>query len=208
MHTTPPLLATIGAALTVCTLFTGCRDATSHQASTRTTSDTTPNADPTPNANPTTPPPADRWRYVLIEDQDRPVAGEFPGLVIDAIELITEDGTSHFATTVVDYNLGGGNALDPSQALGAPDFNCDANSGRFVALGGAEANGYIVVGFDTDDAPIDFGAGSTVIVHNLDRLCGNWWLESYTVSVSTHGFGFLQMGTASGAATIPVTADP
>ena len=76
------------------------------------------------------------YRYALIEDLTSPVAGEFPGIDGDYIRLTKADGTVHYASGLIDSNIGveGNSAADPNQIIGAPDANCDANSGAFTSL--------------------------------------------------------------------------
>lgn len=187
----------------------GCVDDTASQTDDIDTATNNATNNSTDNAAQPDPPTA--WRYVLVEDQTDPVAGEFPGIDIDAIELITADGTSRFATTVEDFNSGGGSARDPSQALGEPDSNCDANSGRFVSLGGRERNGFIIVSFSSNGQDIAFGSGSAITLYELGhKMCGGGDGDPYAVSVSTSTdrSSFVQIGTAVDSATFPVTIDP
>lgn len=183
--------------------------------------DTTPNTtatntnntstDGTATNNATQPDPPTAWRYVLIQDQGYDGVGEFSGADIDAIELIAEDGVSHFATTIEDFGLGRSSADDPSQALGEPNANCDANSGKFVSLGVYPVNGYIIVGFSSDGQDVAFGAGATIIVHELGgSSCGNNTYDPYAVSISAsvNRDTFVQIGTYDDTHNFPVTTNP
>lgn len=152
-----------------------------------------------------------RWRFVLVEDRLRQNSGEFPGVDIDAIELVTEDGRSHFVTTIEDFNLGGGSATDITQLFGPPDSFCDASSGAFVSLGGRDADGYVVVGFSTAAEEVTFGAGSTISVYELGfNMCSQFDNDPYDVSVSVSWDRdtFVEIGSGEGLVAIPVTVDP
>lgn len=114
------------------------------------------------------------WHQVQIEDMSEIIDDDaYPGVAIDAIELVTEDGQRHFATAVEDFNLGGGVALDTLQTLGPPDADCEERSG-FVSMGGREAGGYIIVSFgDLDqDSLVAFSKGATITVHTANTTCG------------------------------------
>lgn len=151
------------------------------------------------------------WRFVLIEDLSDSGSGEYPGIDVDAIEVVTELGLSYAATTIEDFNLGGGIARDVSQVLGEPDSDCDPSSGAFLSLGGRAAGGYVMVGFSTPTRDATFRAGSTITVHELGAtMCGQFDDDPFSiaVSVSTDRASFTQLGTATGTTTIPVPANP
>lgn len=145
----------------------------------------------------------------MLEDTSSGVRGEFPGVDIDAVEIMTANDTpSTFATTVEDFNLGGGSALDTAQILGSPDANNSLASYKFVTLGGQDAGGYIIVGFEGDGQGAAFGAGSTVGVHEIDELGGVGHEDACEVSVSQNKDAFVQIGTANGVTWLPVMIDP
>lgn len=118
------------------------------------------------------------YTYVLVEDLSTDMTGESPGADIDAIS-VTRGGAEMFATGVVDFGLGGGDHLDPTQATGVPDSDCTAT--HFVSLGGT--GGYLIVEFSGL-----FGSGDAVTVYELGpTTCPDqtmWVDEEYHVSVS------------------------
>ena len=139
--------------------------------------------------------------YVLVEDLSRDEGGEGPGADIDAIS-VTVRGVELFATGVVDFSLGGGSWLDPTEALGAPDSACTATN--FVSLGGL--GGYLMVEFGAL-----FSSGDSVTVYELGvTTCPNqpqWIDEDYrvSVSVSTNFGDFIEIGVGgTGLNTIVV----
>lgn len=151
------------------------------------------------------------YRFVLIEDRTANVSGEYPGADLDAVSVTRfSDGALVYAASVEDFNLGGGAALDTAQILGAPDAACDASSGKFVALGGQDADGFIIVGFSNADQNATFGAGAQITVHEVGATeCpgSNFDDDPYTVSisVSTDRASFTQIGEAvNGTATVTV----
>lgn len=151
------------------------------------------------------------YRFVLIEDMTQGATGEYPGADLDAIGL-TPLGESApvYATTVEDFNLGGGSAQDTSQVLGAPDAACDASSGKFTALGGQAADGYVIVGFSSSTADVTFSKGAQITVHEVGvtECPGSTFDDdpyNVSISVSSDRGTFTQIGeAANGTATITV----
>lgn len=151
------------------------------------------------------------YRFVLIEDMTANVSGEYPGVDLDAIG-VTPLGASEalYATTVEDFNLGAGSALDTAQVLGAPDAACDANSGKFVALGGQAADGFIIVGFSSDAQDVTFSKGAQITAHEVGvtECPGSTFDDdpyNLSISVSSDRDTFTQIGEAAqGTATIAV----
>jgi hypothetical protein len=151
-----------------------------------------------------------------LEDNTDPVAGEFPGNDVDAISVIKAGGGEVFATRVVDANIGDPNgnnsATDPTQMVGAPDANCQAQSGKFTALGGSAAGGYAIVEFGTTGVDVTIENGDSIKIYELGRtLCGMFDDDAGTVGVSTSSdLGtFIEIGsTGTGQYTIPVAGLP
>ncbi len=154
------------------------------------------------------PPPA--YRYALIEDLTSPVAGEFPGIDGDYIRLTKADGTVHYASGLIDSNIGveGNSAADPNQIIGAPDANCDANSGAFTSLGGLDADAYVIVEFG-DAADVTIENGDTIVVGDLGATDCNGMFDDdpgrLGVSVGTDRGSFTTIGEFDGAAEVPIT---
>ena len=159
---------------------------------------------------------APQYRFVLLEDNTNPVAGEFPGNDVDAISITKAGGGEVYATRVVDFNIGDPNgnnsATDPNQMVGAPDANCVANSGKFTALGGSAAGGYAIVEFGTTGADVTIENGDSVTIYELGAtLCGMFDDDEGTVGVSASSdLGtFTTIGsTGTGRYTIPVAGLP
>lgn len=141
----------------------------------------------------------DKYAFVLIEDLTDPVAGDSPGADLDAVS-VTIDGVEHFATTVEDFNLGYTNNdyLNVNEVLGAPDSGCTKQN--FVSLGGAQASGYIIVGFANEETDAFFTSGDSVTVYELGpTTCpsqANWDDDPYSVgvSISTDRGSFTEIG--------------
>ena len=144
------------------------------------------NNPPPPNNNPNNNTPVPSYRFVLIEDLTDPVAGETPGADVDAIELIKVGGGGGFATFLEDFNIAGGNNThaDPTQMLGAPDADCVAASPAFTAMGGAAANGYVIVSFGSETTDVSIENGDSIKVYELGAtLCNKFDNDPYQVSV-------------------------
>ena len=162
------------------------------------------------------PSPGPTYRFVLLEDNTDPVAGEFPGNDVDAISVLKASGGEVFATRVVDFNIGDPNgnnsATDPNQMVGAPDANCVANSGKFTALGGSAAGGYAIVEFGTTGVDITIENCDFIKIYELGAtLCGMFDDDAGTIGVSTSSdLGtFIEIGsTGAGNYTIPVSGLP
>ncbi len=166
-----------------------------------------PSFDPQPVVSPTPVDPFVSYRYLLIEDLTFPVGGEFPGLDLDFVELTKFDGTVHYVSSVVDFNVGieSNSAIDPSQIIGAPDANCDPQSGAFLSLGGLDENGYIMVSFgDFEEVPLE--NGDVIIVGEIGAtLCGGMFdddIGSVSISVGTDLGSFITVGEFVGASEI------
>lgn len=171
------------------------------------------NSDPNNSTNNSTAP---AYRFVLLEDNTDPVAGEFPGNDVDAISVIKAGGAEVFATRVVDANIGDPNgnnsATDPTQMVGAPDAACQAQSGKFTALGGSAAGGYAIVEFGTTGVDVTIENGDSIKIYELGRtLCGMFDDDAGTVGVSTSSDlgSFIEIGsTGTGNYTILVGGLP
>jgi hypothetical protein len=172
------------------------------------------------------------YRFALVEDNTDPATGEFPGSDIDAIAVVKvfnpnnsqsdyggggfEEEQEFFATSVVDANIGDPNgdsaATDPSQLVGPPDADCDAQSGKFTALGGSAAGGYAIVEFGTAEIDVTIDNGDSVRIYELGAtLCGMFDDDPSTVSVSasTDLGSFIEVGSAGeGRYTIPIFGLP
>jgi len=135
-----------------------------------------------------TTPATGAYRYVILEDETDPVAGDFPGADVDAISITDASSAEFFATTVEDFNIGAlalNQATDTNQLLGPNDANCEANSGKFTALGGGADDSYVIVGFSTPDTDVTFDSGTVITIYELgNTLCGQFDDDPYTVSVS------------------------
>lgn len=127
------------------------------------------------------------WRFVMLEDLTGSASGDSPGADIDAI-AIEKEGRRIYASGVADFNIGGDNNAftDPTQALGAPDSQCTRKN--FVALGGRNADGYLIVEFSDADEDVTIESGDRIIVYELGAtVCPNqpsWDDDPAAVSVS------------------------
>jgi uncharacterized protein YegL len=154
---------------------------------------------------------APSYRYVLIEDLTSPTSGEYPGADIDAIGLV-KGGSANFATVVEQFSIdsAGNSASDPTQLLGPPNANCEANSGAFTALGGL--GNYVIVTFGTTGNDVTIANGDAIEVHELGQtLCGKFDDDPYRVgvSVSDTAGSFIEIGTGgTGSNIIPVVGLP
>jgi hypothetical protein len=153
------------------------------------------------------------YRFLLIEDLTDPVSGNTPGADIDAIELDKGALGVRYATAVEDVNIGsrGTNEFDDPQALvGPPDSDCQVRN--FVALGGYQDLGYVVVSFGTAQEDVTIEPGDSIRVHELgSTLCGQYDDDPYrlAVSVSTNLGDFIEItDSATGAVSITVPALP
>lgn len=142
------------------------------------------------------------YRFVLLTDLTSPVAGEFPGADVDAVELIKFD-RSYFSTAVEDAAIpvDSNSAADPYQMVGPADANCDPDSGAFTALGGADAGGYAILSFGTAEEDVTIENGDSIVVYELGMtLCGEFDADPVEVSVgigNTLG-SFSEIGTVIG----------
>lgn len=147
---------------------------------------------------------APSFRFVLVEDRQTGAGGDYPGADIDSVELVKGDGTIIGAVEVEDFaNDSSGNlAADPSQVLGVSDAACDADSGKFYAMGG-EGNWMIL---SYGDAIIENG-DSIDVVELGSTECGTFDDDSWavSVSVSTDEGSFLELGDGVGSSTIAVS---
>jgi hypothetical protein len=183
-------------------------------ANNSTANNSTANNSTANNSNNTDPGVA--YRFVLLEDNTDPVAGEFPGNDVDAISVIKAGGGEVFATRVVDANIadpnGNNSATDPNQMIGAPDANCQAQSGKFTALGGQAAGGYAIVEFGTTGVDVTIENGDSIKIYELGAtLCGMFDDDAGTVGVSASSDlgSFITIGsTGTGQYTIPVAGLP
>ena len=130
------------------------------------------------------------FRFVMVEDMSSGGTRGTPGADLDAIG-VNIDGTEFFATTVEDFNISQGRfddnyASDPFSLIGEPDAGCELEN--FVSLGGAEGDGYVIVGFSNSEEEVRFGSGAVVTVYELGpTLCperSSWFDDDYTVSIS------------------------
>lgn len=107
------------------------------------------------------------YRFVRVDDLSELTAGDWPGADIDAVVLVKPDGQRIFANRAAQFERASGTlaeALDPNEALGAPDgfigypgdtsacslykdeqacVNNDTCELTYVSLGGV--GGYLVV---------------------------------------------------------------
>jgi hypothetical protein len=160
--------------------------------------------------------PANNYRFVLVEDLTASVAGAYPGVDLDAVQLTKASGGINYATAVDDFNLADNNngrneATNVNAATGAPDDGCSADDTKFVALGGV--GGYIVVSFGTDAADVTVENGDSIVVHEIGRgscPASSFDDDPYALSVSVSSdAGFIELATgAEGVAPIPVTGLP
>jgi hypothetical protein len=153
------------------------------------------------------------YSFVLIEDMTDPVGGESPGADIDAISVtLPDEEVEHFATTIEDFNIGfvNNNYTNINRLLGKNDSGCEKQN--FVALGGAQADGYVIVGFNSGDENVTFGSGAQVTVYELGKsTCSNrpnWDDDPYKVSISAGNArgSFIEIGSGgpgSNIITIP-----
>lgn len=227
MHNpTPVTLAPFTGICVVLAALVGCGDDPRYQqrtpSSPTTTSSTTNNASNNPNQ--TTAPEDDwcpgldyvdpdrdptPWNFVTIVDLSKTIGDpDYPGVAIDAIELITEDGQRRFATTLWGVALGGGNARDTNAVMGPPDANCEARSG-FVALGGGEEFGFVTVGFNVGEEYQIFGQGSTITLHTVNTTaCGTPDPNlRYEIAVSEDAFNFTWLSDDEGTNALTTCVD-
>ena len=129
------------------------------------------------------------YRYVLIEDLTDPVGGDSPGADLDAVSVTLKgESTEHFATSVEDFNIGfaNNNYTDINSLLGKNDSNCEKKN--FTALGGAQADGFVILGFNDGEKDVEFGSGAKITVYELGKsTCTNqptWDDDPYALSVS------------------------
>lgn len=127
------------------------------------------------------------YRFVLLEDMTDPIAGNAPGSDIDAV-AIEKNGVEFYATSVVDFNIGAGNNeyIDPTEALGAPDSQCEKKN--FVSLGGKQADGYLILEFSDPSRDVTIDPGDQIIVYELgNAVCPTqptWDNDPTAVSIS------------------------
>ena len=155
------------------------------------------------------------YRFLLVEDLSTPVSGEYPGADLDTVELIKGNGRIHYPSALEDFNIRGDNNLasDPTQLLGPPDADCQADSGRFVSLGGQAAGAYVILSYGTFDEDVTLNNGDSLRVYELGAtLCGEFDDDSVALSVSVGNTlgSFAELGVdlgeaGTGAYEIPVT---
>jgi hypothetical protein len=121
-------------------------------------------------------------------------------------------GSANFATVVEQFSIdsAGNSASDPTQLLGPPNANCEANSGAFTALGGA--GNYVIVTFGTQSEDVTIEIGNSIKVYELgSTLCGRFDDDPYRVSVSVSddlgSFIFIGNG-GQGSNEVPVSGLP
>jgi uncharacterized protein YegL len=153
------------------------------------------------------------YRFVAVEDLTSPGSGsaEFPGADVDAIS-VNNAGGEFFATYVENFEIDprGNSGSDPNELLGAPDANCEANSGAFTALGGV--GNYVIVSFGTQSEDVTIENGNSIKVYELgSTLCGRFDDDPYRVSVSVSddlgSFIFIGDG-GQGSNEVPVSGLP
>lgn len=145
------------------------------------------------------------YRFVMIEDLQDPVSGEFPGADIDSVELV-KGGVPIGAVDVEDFEnltLNGNNAANPNEVLGAPDANCDAQSGRFYAMGGLGS--WMVLSYGTETIE----EGDAIDVVELGNTeCGTFDDDDYAIGIgisaeATDNFFEIRECTGSCTAVVP-----
>jgi hypothetical protein len=155
------------------------------------------------------------YRFLLIEDLTQGVTGPYPGVDLDAVTLTKAEGGDFYVTGVDDAELADGatnEANNLSAIMGAPDDNCEANSERFVSLGGE--GGYIVVSFGTDIEDVHFEEGDTLTIHEIGGTAcdGQYDDDPYRASIQVSVMDaqgmFVELGEGDGEATLSVPALP
>lgn len=157
------------------------------------------------------------YRFVLIEGVSDNVVEPFPGSDIDAVGLIKREDSavSVWLDSIDEAYEGSGvrnDAASPTAILGAPDADCDAEAiDRFYSLGGRGS--YIIGNFGSACDP---AAGATLgciedgdsirVVELGNAECGRYEDDDYdvAVSVSTSDGTFIEVGSATGSAIVPV----
>ena len=148
----------------------------------------------------------DYARYVLIEDLSQNVSGGSPGADIDAVALVKSSGAVYWATTTEDFTIGGGmnEHTSPDEATGEPNSECQVKN--FVALGGANENGMLIVSFTSDENNVTIENGDRVRVIEVGETecSGRFEDDPYSVSISGGLDSYVEIGRGSGTTEMTV----
>ncbi|MEO1273215.1 MAG: thrombospondin type 3 repeat-containing protein, partial [Myxococcota bacterium] len=115
--------------------------------------------------------------FVLIEDTTEEAIGSSPGTDIDAIGIVKASGTTHWASSVEDFNIANGDGtnefINTAELLGAPDSDCAVRN--FTALGGSKEGGRVIVSFASTDFDGSIENGDRIRVVELGETeCGQY----------------------------------
>lgn len=152
----------------------------------------------------TPPATSDVWHHVLIRDRSPIEEVLSPGFDLDAVELIDQDGVTHYATTVEEFLAHNQPTQRPDGALGPPDALCHLIPDTHAALGGRNAKGLIRLGFSAPGRDVTFGPGTTITIHSTrGPLCPSP-KDPYQVYIATDTGDLAYLGDGAGTAQFTV----